>query len=284
MDAPFFDSLKTPDLATFGTLDNLDGLWVAEGDIHAANVIDRRVNDRSTLPNFSEEVYIIGVNPDRTDFVRRNLELGLTAKAEPPEFAARKHCYWAACKPFAVLVVQHSRLPEGDARKKGLVTGQGSMRIFWSKQRHKDGEVEEYIPTPSFPVCKTTGPKGEDWSWVNLAELAHIAGLGYYEIAPGFLSLKIFGSDSAQPSFVAAEGHLTLNRNTFQSFPSLKLPPGAVRTSFLAATHDASKDVLPENVWVAADAAEKVLRIASLGVKSHLAMIPTHYVDEPSKT
>ena len=283
MELPLFDPLKPLGMETFAPLEGLDGLWVAEGLIHAANNVDRRLDDRSVLPGYSEEVYIIGVDPGCATFVRRNVEFGLTAKAEPPEFVERKRCYWASPQPFAVLVVQVSRLPEGDARKKGMITGQGSRRIFWAKKRHKDGEVEEYIPTPSFPVYKAEGANGEEWKWVNLAVLASIAGLSYYDIAPGFVSLKLFGSDTAQPSFVAAEGHLTLQRNTFLPYPSVKMPPGTMRTSFLAATHDASKDVPPENVWVAASAAEKVLRIASLGVKDHLAIAPVRYVGEPSR-
>jgi hypothetical protein len=284
MESTIFDSAKPPRPGAYANPDVLDGQWVAEGDIHALNVCDRRPGDRDTVPQFSEEAYIIAAEPKRAPVSRRILETGLTVRTEPKEYVDRKRCRWVSSEPFAVLVTQHSRLSDGDARKKGLVTGQGSLRIFWSKQHHKDGEFERYIPTPSLPLVVGLGPNGEEWKWINLSELAHIAGLVPYDIAPGFLSLKIFSADSTQPSFAAAEDKVALAMNVFQPYPSVKLPPGAVRTSFLAATHDASKDVPPENVWVAAASAEKVLRIASLGVKSRLALMPTRFVNEPVET
>ncbi len=272
------DALKSFDAVfkNYGQLEVANGAWMAHGDILSILPADRPVRNPGTsgIP-FHEEVYVISAK-GAGSVTRHVRHVGYERWDAYRELVVRLKGLWVSSDPFAILVVENNSLPDPkrDARCRTTV----SHRLYWARQIEKDGEIEGYIPTPRLNVVSGKGSGGEAHEWVSLMELAKAADMEPYTIVSGFLLLKIFGSDASQPSYVFAENDEALKAGLFTVFPDIKMPKGMTRTSFLAATHKDEDDVSPESVWVARVSAEKMLRMAALGVKSASLLFPPRFV------
>jgi len=271
---PFGSSLKA-----YGQLEVPNGSWIAEGEILSLLPSDRPIRNPGTsgVP-FLNETFIMAAAGEAAQVSRYTKHISYERWDNHKELAMRAKNLWVSNEPFAILVIETSSLPgeKRDLRFKAKM----SMRLFWSRQIDKDGEIEGFIPTKSLPVVTGEGKNSEQWSWVSLCELAKVTSLEPRDIARGFLSLKMFSADSTsvQPSFVHAENVEALRTGKVFPFPNVVSSSGRPQLHYLAPGPANGAEIEAENVWVALASSEKVQRIIALGIKNSHELIPTMFV------